>query len=502
MRLLPIITKAAILAAALSFCTPAEAGRDGAPALARSLSIGIGRDFYEGSESGTYLHGSTSMWEALTYLNARMEAVPWLAESWRSEESSRRWVFRLRENVLFHDGSPLEAHHVVASMRRLMKNPRYDPAGSLSYVEAVETAGDREIVFRLSKAIPHFPKLVAYYGSPVFKPECLDDEGRIREPIATGPYRLKSVRQGAGVYLSAFNEHWNGPPPYEEIAFMTIPDAQTRAMALISGQIDAIADVGGVLPEQQATLKRSPDVVVKKTEVATTHLLLFNCAALPFSSSEARRWVSGIIDRDKLISVFVKGAGTPARDPYTPMARDYAFGLIQPPKISMPSDLAAYKGEIIMLLHGGTLQRWPYREMGQAIQAMLHSYGLRVSIRIMEQGSFHDSIKSGRFHMAIQPYTLMTGDPDFFYSYWILSDAPRNCGWHSNEADILINEARHETDTTRRTALYRRLEEMLNKEMPLLPLYHDAALYAHRREIGGFYMDHFFKPCLTRTGCE
>lgn len=500
--MLPCLIKAAALAAALFFYGPAEAGPRGTSVFEKGLSIGIGRDFYEGSESRAYLHGSTGMWEALTYLNGEMEAVPWLAESWQSGETGRRWLFRLRDNVLFHDGSTLKAAHVEASVRRLMKNPRYDPAGSLSYVEALETSGDREIVFRLSKPVPHFPKLVAYYGSPVFKPDCLDDEGRIKTPIATGPYRLKDVRQGAGVSLSAFKDHWNGPPAYEELSFMTIPDAQTRAMALISGQIGAIADVGGVLPEQWATLERSPNVVVKKTEVATTHLLLFNCAAGPFSSSEARRWVSGIIERDKLISVFAKGAGSPAKDPYTPMARDYAFGLIKPSRIPMPSDLAGHKREITILLHGGTLQRWPYKDMAQAVQAMLRAHSLRVSIRIMEQGGFHDSIKGGRFEMAIQPYTLMTGDPDFFYSYWILSDAPRNCGWRSKEADRLITEARHEPDGNRRIALYRRLQEMLNTEMPILPLYHDAAIYAYRKEINCFRMDHFFKPVLEVTGCD
>ncbi len=496
------VLKAAALAAALISCSSHLSVQQCLSASEKSFVIGVGRDFYEGSDSRGYLHGSTGMWEALTYLDETMTPVPWLAESWESLDSNRRWVFRLSDKILFHDGSRLSAGDVVESMKRLMKNPRYDPAGSLSYVESVKTYGDRGVAFTLSKPLPHFPKLVAYYGSPVFKPECFDDMGRIKEPVATGPYSLKEVLQGSRLSLAAFNGHWNGVPPYEELVFMAIPDAQTRAMALISGQIGAVADVGGILPEQEKTLQRNPNVLLKKAEVATTHLLVFNCARPPFSSTETRRWVSGVIDREKFLDVFAKGAGVAAADPYTPMAKEYAFGLIRPSRHPMPSEIRNYKQKITIILHGATLQRWPYKDIAQALQALLQAHGLKVEIRIMEQGSFQDSIKAGRFDMAVQPYTLMTGDPDFFYSYWILSDAPRNCGWRNPDADRLINEARHEADGQRRKDLYRRLQEMLNQDLPLLPLYHDVALYAHRKEVRCFQMDHFFKPVLKVKDCE
>jgi peptide/nickel transport system substrate-binding protein len=462
----------------------------------------VGRDFYEGSDSRAYLHGSTGMWEALTYLDEAMTPAPWLAESWESLDSHRTWVFRLRDKVLFHDGSTMSAQDVVASMKRLMKNPRYDPSGSLSYVESVSAKGDRVVAFKISRPLPHFPKLVAYYGSPVFKRDCFDDAGRIKEPVATGPYRVKEVLQGSRLSLSAFKGHWAGTPPYDEIVFMTIPDAQTRAMALISGKIGAIADVGGILPEQEQTFRREPEVLLKRAQVATTHILLFNCARPPFSYAQARRWFSGMIDRGKLIDVFAKGAGIAAADPYTPLAREYAFGLIRPSRYPIPPEAMNYREIMTIILQGATLQRWPYKDMAQTLQGLLLSNGLKAEIRIMEQGAFQDAIKAGRFHMALQPYTLMTGDPDFFYSYWILSDAPRNCGWRNPDADRLINEARHETVRERRKDTYRRLQEMLSQDLPLLPLYHDVAIYAHRKDVRCLQMDHFFKPVLKVKGCE
>lgn len=65
------------------------------------LVIGVGRDFYEGPDSRTYLHGSTNTWEALTYLDENLRARPWLAESWQSTDNDRTWIFQLRRNPAY-----------------------------------------------------------------------------------------------------------------------------------------------------------------------------------------------------------------------------------------------------------------------------------------------------------------------------------------------------------------------------------------------------------------
>ncbi len=61
------------------------------------------------------------------------------------------------------------------------------------------------------------------------------------------------------------------------VIFRTLLDAQTRVMALMSGEIDAVADVGAILPQQADLLRGKEDIVLKQVEVATTHYLIFNC---------------------------------------------------------------------------------------------------------------------------------------------------------------------------------------------------------------------------------
>jgi peptide/nickel transport system substrate-binding protein len=233
-------------------------------------------------------------------------------------------------------------------------------------------------------------------------------------------------------------------------------------------------------------------------ETATTHVLLFNSRKPLFADKRNRLWVSGLIDRKSLIDTFAKGSGIVPKDPYARICKEYAFGLLQiKPQPQLEFNLKKVR-PLTLLLHGGTIQRWPYLEISQVIQEILRAYGLESKIEIREAGGYHDSVKKGDFDIAIQPYTLMTGDPDFFYSYFIESNAPRNLGYVNPEADRLIRAARTETSKAERIKIYKRLEKIMNNDAPILPLYHDISIYAHRKEIGEFEMDHFFRPVLTK----
>jgi peptide/nickel transport system substrate-binding protein len=488
---------ACLIMAAGLFLDPATAtatAADPGPAL----TIGVGRDFFDGPDSRTFLHGSTHTWEGLTYLDDHLTARPWLAEEWHSLDDCRTWVFRLRKDAVFHDGTKLTAGHAKTAILRIARNPRYDPAGVYRNLETLEASGPLELRFNFSKPFPAFPNAVSYYSSPVLHPKGFDENGRIIELIATGPFFPEIIRAGDRIELRAFSGYWGDTPHVDRVVFRTLLDAQTRAMALMSGEIDAVADVGALLPQQADLLKGKQDIVLKQVEVATTHYLIFNCRIPPFHEAGSRHWLAEQIDLPGMIAALVPGAARPARDPYTPLAADWAFHLLSPgPSRASAPDFVT--GPLKILIHAGTVQRWPYLDMAQFIQAGLEAHGFRSRIVLREPGAYYQDMRQGDFHVALQPNTLMTGDPDFFFAYYMATDSPRYYGCGSSETDDLIRRARHEPDLSQRKALYRNLSEIFARELPLLPLYHDISYYAHTSRIDHFFLDHNFRPCLTRT---
>jgi peptide/nickel transport system substrate-binding protein len=363
-------------------------------------------------------------------------------------------------------------------------------------VEAIETRGDRELVFRLNEPSPAFPNLLAYYSSPVIKPDGFDAQGRITRLTATGPFRLNRWKRGERIELESFPEYWGEKPKFQRIVFRTLLDAQSRLLSLRTGEIDAVADVGGILPEQIDSLTGLPDILLKRQEVATTHYLFFNGRRFPLDRPETRCWIAGLVDRSAWISALTRGGGRVAHDFFTPLAREWAFGNVAPPPGRKP---APDRRPWVILLHNGTIQRWPYLELAQLLQDRLGREGFSARLQVLEAGPYQETLKQGTFDLVIQPNTLMTGDPDFFYSYYFHSRGPYRWGFDSPELDRLIEGARREMDPGRRRAAYRDLGERLNRDLPVLPLYHDLSLFAVRRSVRNLDMDAFFRPRLVEA---
>lgn len=475
----------------IASCGPSAPSGESGP----TLTIGIGRDLYYGSDDVAMLHGSTHTWEALTYLDDNLRPRPWLAQSWRSQDQGRVWIFTLRPGVRFHDGSPFTAQDAAFCIRRIKGDPKYDLVASYRDLVKVEATRPLELRFTLSRPSPGFPGLVAQYNSPMIKPSTVDQNGHLTRLVATGPFRLKSVTPGYELRLEAFPDYWGPKPVYARVNFRLLQDAQTRAMALMSGEVDVLADIGAVLPEQAQDLRNAPDVTLKEREVATTHYLVFNCRRDPFSRREARRWLLGRLRHLDLVHRVAGGVAIPAHNTYSRLARDYDFGLLSMPQ--EPGAAPKTPGRpLVILLHNATTQRWPYLDLAQEIHQVLARAGLPARIQIAEAGLYYQAYRKGEFDLAMTPNTLMTGDPDFFYSYYLASDAPSNPGWLHDQADRLIAAARREMDPGKRRELIRGVERIVNQEAPLWPLFHERALYAHGPRVKELTMDYFFRPGL------
>ena len=463
------------------------------------LAIGVGRDFYNGPEGQVYLHGSTNTWEGLTRLDETFTLHPWLAESWDSSDGGSLWRFRLREGVRFHDGERLTAEAAVLTLKRLVRHPRYDTNHVFKDLAAIDALDSRTLRYRLKRPIPFFPHLVSYYGSPIVHPKTVAEDGRMSGLVGTGPYRLREVRPGDRVVLEAFGEHWQGRPGFDRVAFRTILDADSRLMALQAGQIDAIVDFGGILPSQLPTLRRLKGITVKRRELGNTHQLIFNCRRPPFAARELRRWLASRIDRQALVAAVTENTGVVAADPHTRLMPFWAFGCIRPePGLPRPPEAATDGRDLVILLHNGFAGRLPYLEIAQVIQQILREAGLPSRIQVMEPGAYRRARLQGEYDLIIGPTGFLTGDPDSHYRNFVSSRAPFSPGWHDEEAERWIDEAAVEPEPLKRQAIYRRLCERVNREVPMLPLYHEVAFYAHGPRVEDLEMDAVFRPDLLR----
>lgn len=300
-----------------------------------------------------------------------------------------------------------------------------------------------------------------------------------------------------------------GKPKLTKVTFKVIPDPSTRLAALQTGEIQAVADVGGILPEQVPAVKGNDSLVLLSRQVTTSHYLIFNNKKPPFNDRSLRQAVSLFINRPQLVKEVLGGYGEPAETIFTPLAKHLVERGLWKTDGERARSLAAQalgagrSRRVEFVISAALANRWPYKPIAEILQAQLRDIGLEVEIKLVEAGAWKDALASGEYNITLSPYTLMTGDPDFFFGRWVSSrgqmNVQRGMGYSNPEADRLVETAAAERDPAKRRELYSELQRLVASDVPLCPIYHDVCLYATRKDVQGLKLDPFFKPSLDKA---
>ncbi|MEA3341127.1 MAG: ABC transporter substrate-binding protein, partial [Chloroflexota bacterium] len=311
------------------------------------------------------------------------------------------------------------------------------------------------------------------------------------------------------IILERSDDYWGEPARLESVTFKYIPDATTRLAALQTGEIDAIADVGSLQPEQASVVEQDPDLVLLQQGVATSHYLTFNSGKPPFDDVRLRQAVSLLIDRQGLVDHTLYSFGEPGISVITPHARQWVRTDIAPPydleaaKALAEQALGGERVEASLVLHSGLLGRWPYENISQILQAAMAELGIDVEIKTMEGGAWSEALKAGEYNLTMMPYTLMTGDPDFFMGRWVWSEGDmnqkRSYGYANERADELVVAAISELDPVVRKEYYDELQAIVAEDVPFTPLFHEVTIYATRKNVKDLLLDVQFKPSLDKA---
>ncbi len=468
----------------------------------QELIIGLGRNLYYGPAEWYFLHGSLCVWEPLVILDNDMVAQPVLATGWEKNAKGTEWTFYLRQGVRFHDGTPFDADAVLLNVPALQRE--YDV--TLPNLDRLEKVDDYTVRFVMKAPTPNLPQLIAYFSSAMISPASLNDEGWPSGPVGSGPFKFVEYIEGDSVILERNPDYWGPAPRLERVTFKYIADANTRLAALQTGEIDAIMDVGSLQPEQAAVVEADPNLVLLQQGVATTHYLTFNSGKPPFDDVRLRQAVSMALDRQMLVDNTLYGFGDPGVSVITPYARSWVRTDIAPrydPEAARSLAQEALGGEQVsvkLILSSALLGRWPYANIGQILKATVADLGIQVEIETVEAGAWNEALKSGDYHLTMMPYTLMTGDPDFFMSNWVWSQGSlnqrRSYGYANPRADELVVSAIAEVDEAVRKLQYDELQAIVAEDVPFTPLYHEITIYATRRTVRDLTLDVQFKPSL------
>ena len=200
------------------------------------------------------------VFDKLVHQDQRQGLIPGLAESWRAV-SETEWEFRLRPGVTFHDGTPLEAEDVAATLRRVPAVPN-SPGPFTQFtrgIAAVEVVDPLTLRLRTNGPQPLLPTDLSVVNiiPRRFETAPTTEFRAGGAMVGTGPFRFESFTPGDRVVLTRNPAYWGGAPAWQRVTLRIVPNDSARVAALLAGDVDAVE---AAPITQLESLKRRQDI--------------------------------------------------------------------------------------------------------------------------------------------------------------------------------------------------------------------------------------------------
>ena len=455
-----------------------------------------------------------------------LELEPELAESWEETPDHLTYVFRLRRDVRWHDGSPFTAEDVRFSFEKIL-DPSVDAAHLRNYyqdIERVEVVDSWTVLFRYRR--PYFRALeicgtIPLVPSHVYRGRNFNDHPQNRNPLGTGPYRFSRWETGRQIVLERFPGYWGRPVFLDRIVFRILTDGTVALQILKKRELDWM----GLTPLQwvrQTGSERFEERFVKLRFFEPYYSYIGWNARRPwFEDRRVRRALTLLVDRRKILERLLFGMGVVVSGSAYVNSPEYD-GSIAP----LPYDPARAKdllAEAGWTDHDGdgVLDRngIPFRfeflisagsafaeQLATILKEDLSQVGIRMEIRKLEWAVFIQQIQERKFDAVTLGWSLsVESDP---YQLWHSSQASGGSnfvGFANPEADKIIEEARVTFDRNKRIALYHRFHRILHEEQPYTFLFCTESLMALDRRFHnvqvhrlGLYPREWFVPAALQ----
>ncbi len=276
-----------------------------------------------------------SIFDGLTSVNGDGTVRPALAESW-TITSDTTWVFRLRRNVVFHDGSPFNAISVV-DVLNLLRAPEalvYPIASEVSSIAGTRIIDPFTVEITTHRADGLLARKLSLI--PIFPVNVWIDMGRTafsKHPVGTGPYSILDWGRGGASHVTMTSEEssWRAPKQIDRVEYIFRPDSVTRMQSLMAGEVDIANSID---PDSISLLEAAGYRIYRQPHAINLAIAFYNCGgrSSPTTDRRVRLALNMAVNKNRIVDNLLSGTtevatqgGTPGVLGYNPDIKPYAF---------------------------------------------------------------------------------------------------------------------------------------------------------------------------------
>jgi ABC-type transport system substrate-binding protein len=359
-----------------------------------------------------------SIYDRLAVYSDMHELLPELAASITPNSDFTEWTITLRDDIVFHDGTPLDGDALKANLEAQQQSPVAGPM--FVPVRSIFVTGPRTVRVSMRSPWSTFPHLLTTQVGFVASPLTLASPESGARPIGTGPFAFRSAVPGQSLDASKNSSYWrDGLPRLDDVSFRVMPDGEARVEALSAGRVDmlladepsTISSVRSLTESGQVNLLLDPNAEAPKLTI------VFNTAKPPFLDVVARNAVAIATDRQAMVAAGYGGLLVPAKGPVS----DQSVWFID--QTYAPRDVAQAREDVARYIqtYGVPLAftiKVPdepvYLRFAGLWQQQLREAGIVVTVETLPEPVLRLSVALGDFEAAMLP---MFGEwhPDLYY---------------------------------------------------------------------------------------
>ncbi|MET0568302.1 MAG: ABC transporter substrate-binding protein [Hyphomicrobiaceae bacterium] len=450
----------------------------------------------------------------LRQIDGKLE--PTLAVSWRVTSDQSVWEFKLRKNVVFHNGNAFDADDVVFSLNRALQ-PQSNMKDVLSSVDTVSRIDSHTVQIKTRAPNPLLPSYLtnlfmmdkewaeANSSTTVQDFKAKTDNFAVRNANGTGAYVLVSREQDVKTVAQLNPNYWGKgrfPLGITEITYITIRSDATRVAALLSGEVDFVQDV----PVQDiARLEATPGLKVnsgpenrtiffgmdvKSPELRTSDIKGRN----PLADKRVRQAMNISLDREAIKRAVMRGQSAPAGMLAPPFVNGYTVELDAVPKVDTAAAkkllaAAGYPGGFSVTLHCPNDRYVSDEGICQATASMLARIGIKVQLVSQSKTKHFPLVEKEppETDFYLLGWGVPTFDSHFVFSFLYHSRTGKmgtynGTRYASADLDQMIQSLVGEVDTGKRNGTIAKIWSIVQDEMIYLPVHHQMVTYAMKKE--------------------
>jgi ABC-type oligopeptide transport system substrate-binding subunit/DNA-binding SARP family transcriptional activator len=431
------------------------------------------------------------LFSGLVAMSPTLDVLPDVARAWEMSDGGRRFVFHLRDDVVWSDGTPVTARDFEYAWKRVLDPATGSPAASFLHdlegarafhrgegsreQVAVQARDEVTLVMELERPVGYFLQLlshVAYFPVPRHVVED-HGEGWIEEGVfvANGPFRLEAWKRGQSLALTrspAYHGQFRGN--LERVEISPVEDWSTRLGMYEAGDLDVLGITYFPAVEREEARQRHAEEYVSGPRLETSYVV-FDVSCPPFDDVRVRRAFVMATDRATLANVVLQGYASPATGGFVPPGMPgHSPAIDQPYDPDQAHRLleeAGYPGGRNFPPLGALVFRAAKSRSDYLARQWQEVLGVEIRWDVLPWAEFLHRLGEEPPRIRVLMWVADYPDPDNFLR--VCRDRTW-ADWHSEAYDRLVEEARRVMGQEERMRLYGEADRILVEEAPILPL--------------------------------